>query len=362
MNDHHQGPEPVDRLEILTLVDNYVDVLLPESTFIKRPPLATDGRVPENTLLAEHGLSLLVKVHRDKASHMVLLDAGYNPWTINRNLEFLGMDLKEVEAVVLSHGHMDHTGGLQAVLDGLPENVPVMMHPDGFLRRFLILPDGKRLTLPLPFQRDSIRTNHVNLRESKDPVYLAKNMILVSGEIPRITPFEKGMPAAFIERDGQLVPDTFNDDQFLVVSLGERGLVVISGCAHAGIINSIQYARELTGQSRICAVVGGFHLTGSAMAPAIEPTIEEMKKISPEVIVPMHCTGHSAVSRFEKRAAGGVPVEHRWKQPDPVPFTRLTIAIQKEGPDDLQFSKRFIGILKARKVFRGVVLVIEIQG
>ena len=304
MSDHSHRPVPVDRVEILTLVDNYIDVLLPESTFITRPPLATDGRIPENTLLAEHGLSLLVKVHLGKESHTVLLDAGYNPWTVSRNLEYLEKDLKEVEAVVLSHGHMDHTGGLHSVLEGLRANVPVIMHPDGFLPRFMVLPDGKRLTLPLPFQRDSINTHNVNLKECKDPLYLAENMILVSGEVPRTTPFEKGMPAAFIERDGRIVPDTFNDDQFLVISLGDRGLVVISGCAHAGIINSIHYASELAGQSRICAVVGGFHLTGSAMEPTIEPTIEEMKRISPEVIVPMHCTGHNAISHFEKELPG----------------------------------------------------------
>ena len=304
MNDHSHGPVPVDRVEILTLVDNYVDVLLPESTFMKRPPLATDGRIPENTLLAEHGLSLLVKVHLANESHMVLLDAGYNPGTASRNLGYLGMDLKEVEAVVLSHGHMDHTGGLHSVLEGLRENVPVIMHPDGFLPRFMTLPDGNRLTLPRPFQRDSINAGNINLKESKNPLYLAENTVLVSGEVPRITPFEKGMPAAFIERDGQIVPDAFSDDQFLVVSLGDRGLVVISGCAHAGIVNSLHFARELTGQSRICAVVGGFHLTGPAMAAAIEPTIAEMKNFSPEVIVPMHCTGHKALSRFEEELPG----------------------------------------------------------
>ena len=295
---------PVDRVEILTVVDNYVDVLLPGSNLISRPPLAKDGRIPEDTLLAEHGLSLLVKVHLGNESHTVLLDAGYNPGTVSRNLGFLGLDLKEVEAVVLSHGHMDHTGGLQSVLEGLSENVPVIMHPDGFLPRFMSLPDGKRLTFPLPFQRDSVNTKNVNLKERKAPLYLAENMVLVSGEVPRITPFEKGMPAAFIERDGQIVPDTFKDDQFLVISLGDRGLAVISGCAHAGIINSLYFARELTGHSKICAVVGGFHLTGPAMEPAIEPTIEEMKKFSPEVIVPMHCTGHKAISRFEEKLPG----------------------------------------------------------
>ena len=304
MKENSHGLVPVDRVEILTLVDNYVDVLLPGSTFMKRPPLATDGRIPDATLLAEHGLSLLVKVYLGKESHMVLLDAGYNQRTVTRNLEFLGIDLKEVEAVVLSHGHMDHTGGLHSVLEGLRQSVPVIMHPDGFLPRFLTLPDGKRLTLPRPFQRDSVNTDSINLKESKDPLYLAENTLLVSGEVPRITPYEKGMPAAFIERNGQIVPDAFSDDQFIVVSLGDRGLVVISGCAHAGIINSLHFARELTGQSRICAVVGGFHLTGPAMAPAIEPTIAEMKKFSTEVIVPMHCTGHKALSRFEEELPG----------------------------------------------------------
>jgi 7,8-dihydropterin-6-yl-methyl-4-(beta-D-ribofuranosyl)aminobenzene 5'-phosphate synthase len=298
MPDRDRKLKPVDRVEILTVVDNYIDVLLPGSDRIIRPPLAKEGQIPEDNLLAEHGLALLITVHCGQDSHRVLLDTGYNPDTAIRNLKFLELDLKEVEAVVLSHGHMDHTGGVGSVLSGLSGAVPVMVHPDAFIPRFMALPNGERLRFPRSLQRDAIKQGKVQLKEGIAPVYLADHRILVSGQVPRITPFEKGMPAALIEREGEIVPDTFNDDQFLVMSLGERGLVVVSGCAHAGIINSLHYARELTGQSRIYAVVGGFHLTGPAMEPAIEPTLEEMKKISPEVIVPMHCTGSKAISRF----------------------------------------------------------------
>ena len=101
-----------------------------------------------------------------------------------------------------------------------------------------------------------------------------------------------------MESEGQLVLDHIDDDQSIVISLGERGIVVISGCAHSGIINSVLYAQELTGQSRVHSAIGGFHLSGPAMEPLVEPTLAEMKKLSPEVIVPMHCTGSEAIHRF----------------------------------------------------------------
>ena len=106
-----------------------------------------------------------------------------------------------------------------------------------------------------------------------------------------------------IRHDGELVQDTFSDDQSLVIDVKDKGLVVISGCAHSGIINSVSYARELTGQRDVCAVLGGFHLSGPAMSPAVAPTIAELKKMSPRLICPMHCTGFGTIARI----AGEMP-------------------------------------------------------
>jgi 7,8-dihydropterin-6-yl-methyl-4-(beta-D-ribofuranosyl)aminobenzene 5'-phosphate synthase len=279
-------------------VDNYSDVLLPENETIIRPPLAKNGLIPKNTVLAEHGLSLLVKVRVKEETHSIILDTGYTNVAVPYNLEYLGLTLDDVEAVVLSHGHMDHTGALKEILNLTGKETSVILHPDAFLPRSIQFPSDQLLTFPEFPSRDELKDWGADVVENKAPLLLAHDTILVTGEIPRITAFEKGLPGAQIKQNGAFQSDAFKDDQSLVINLSNKGLVVISGCAHAGIINSISYARELTGQQDVCAVIGGFHLSGAVMEPSIEPTIEEMKKLSLQVISPMHCTGFKAISRF----------------------------------------------------------------
>lgn len=130
------------------------------------------------------------------------------------------------------------------------------------------------------------------------PTLLAEDTIMVTGEVRRMTRFEKGMPNAIIERDGQAEPDPILDDQSVELNLRDLGLVVISGCAHAGIVNTVLQAKRLTGQSRVHAVLGGFHLTGADFEPIVEETVDEFKKLAPQILVPMHCTGLEAINRF----------------------------------------------------------------
>ena len=299
MQDVTQRLEAVDRVEILTIVDNYVDLLLPNAAGVTRPSLGTAGEIPRSTLAAEHGLSLLVTVHRNGVSHSVLLDTGYNSTTMLLNMERLHVDPKAIEAVILSHGHMDHTGGLNRLLESLGRSVTVVAHPDAFRKRFLLRPQVGRVNFPTTADRGELRKSNAELVEAIAPVYLAENMILVSGEVPRITGFEKGMPGAHMEEGGEVVPDAIRDDQALVVRLAGQGLVIISGCAHSGIINSILHANKLTGESRVAAVIGGFHLTGPDMQPVIDDTVRHLKQFSPGLIVPMHCTGWNAMRTLQ---------------------------------------------------------------
>ena len=286
-----------DGLEIITIVDNYSDVLLPGSKTIMRPPLAKSGKIPKNTLLAEHGLSLLVKVRIKEETHTIVLDTGYTNVAVPYNLKYLGLTMDEVEAIVLSHGHMDHIGALKEVLSLSGKGTELILHPDAFLSRVIEFPEN-RLEFPEFPSRKDLKEWGANVKENKDPLLLAQDSILITGEIPRITSFEKGIPGALIKQNGKFIPDGFKDDQSIVVNLGSRGLVIISGCAHSGIHNSVLYAMELTGQKKICAVIGGFHLSGSVMEPSIEPTVAEMKKFDLQIISPMHCTGFKAVTRF----------------------------------------------------------------
>ena len=290
--------QPVEKVEILILIDNYVDVLLPGNDYVQRPALAKEGRIGTETLVAEHGLCLLITVHVNNETHSVVLDAGYNSFSVRHNCRVLGLSLDQVEAVVVSHGHMDHTGGLEAVLEDVKKPLKVIVHPEAFSKRLVDFPGRGRVAFPSVLTREKLKLLEAEIVESTGPLSLADDAILVTGSIPRVTSFEKGMPGALKESGGEYVPDAIEDDQAIVMRLENNGLVVVSGCAHSGIINSVLRAKELTGESRVHAVVGGFHLTGPGMEPLVSTTLEEMKTLAPKVIVPMHCTGPEAVRRF----------------------------------------------------------------
>ena len=291
----------VDRVEILVLMDNYVDILLTNTDVVSRPPLARGNEIPTDTLLAEHGLSLYVTVHQGEETHSILFDTGYSKIGVPHNMANLGMNSEDIEAIVLSHGHMDHTGSLYTILDGMQKSVPLVLHPDAFLfPRYIAMDDGREILFPITIQKDALGDRGVDILERKTPTLLAEDMVMVTGEIERITGFEQGLPNALVDRGGSIEVDLILDDQSLVINLKEKGLVIISGCSHAGIINTALYAKKMTGIEKIHAILGGFHLSGPFFERIIDKTIEELKKMAPQVIVPMHCTGWNATHRFSE--------------------------------------------------------------
>ena len=291
----------VDRIEVLTLMDNYVDVLLGNTKVVRRAPHSGGGKIFSDTLVGEHGLSLLVTVSKGSRRHTVLLDTGYSAVGVPHNLEHLGLDLKEVEALVLSHGHMDHLGSLNVLLDKMPKPIPVLVHPYAFTSpRYVTRKDGGMDRFPKMLDRGEIEKRGGQIVETAKPTPICEDMVMVSGEVERTTSFEKGMPHARVEINGKLVKDPISDDQALFVHLKSKGLVVIGGCSHAGIVNTVLYGKKLTGLQRVHAVLGGFHLSGPFFEPIIGETIDALKAIDPEVMVPMHCTGWKAIRRFEE--------------------------------------------------------------
>ncbi|EFK06647.1 metallo-beta-lactamase domain protein [delta proteobacterium NaphS2] len=293
--------KPADEIEIVTLMDNYSDVLLQSSGPVTRPPLAPGGEIPTDTLLAEHGLSQLVRLKSQGTSHSILFDTGYSPVGVLHNLKILNIDLQEVEALILSHGHMDHTGSLYPILEHLHRNLPLVVHPEAFLSsRYIDAGEGKKLFFPRTLNRRKLESLGAEILESRAPVSLCDDSLLVTGQVERTTSFEKGFPNAFLSRDGKEKPDAILDDQSLVIHLKDKGLVIISGCAHAGIVNTVQYARKLTGVKTIHGIIGGFHLSGPAFEPIIDQTIDALGEMAPQVIVPMHCTGWKAIERFSR--------------------------------------------------------------
>ena len=284
-----------DKVEVTVLVDNYTDAFLQSTEVVKRPALQLN---PPKTLLAEHGFSCLLKVSSGSEEHVVLIDTGISATCFFHNVDVLGVDLSKVESVVLSHGHLDHFGALVEFLNVAKKGIPLVLHPDAFLERALNTPDSGRLTDFPVLDKAALKETGAVLREAKEASMLASGLVLVSGEVERVTDFEKGFPWSEAKIDGQWVVDPFHDDQGVVVKLKRKGLVVIGGCSHAGIINTVKHARKVARTDKVHAVLGGFHLTGPIFEPIIEPTINEMKKIGPDFVIPMHCTGWKAINQF----------------------------------------------------------------
>lgn len=289
----------VDRIEILTLMDNYADVLLGNTKVVRRASHSGGGEIFSDTLVGEHGLSLMVTVREGSSGHAILFDTGYSAVGVPHNMEHLGLDLNKIEAIVLSHGHMDHLGALYVLLEKMPKPMPVLVHPYAFASpRYVTRKDGGKDRFPLMMDRREIENRGGQIRETAGPTLICEDMILVSGEVERTTLFEKGMPHAVVEKNGKLEKDPILDDQALFILLKGKGLVVIGGCSHAGIVNTALYGKKITGAQTVHAVLGGFHLAGPLFEPIIGDTIDALKAMAPDVVVPMHCTGWNAIQRL----------------------------------------------------------------
>jgi 7,8-dihydropterin-6-yl-methyl-4-(beta-D-ribofuranosyl)aminobenzene 5'-phosphate synthase len=281
-------------VKISILTDNYTDRLMLEGPEEVRRLRAPRPLAP----LAEHGFSCLITVHGGADTHTVLMDTGVSSTCLFHNASLLQADLGAIEQIVLSHGDFDHVGGLIDILKRLNRKVPVAVHPDAFRERRMNIPMvGRPIGLPGIDEAALIKAGAV-FEKSRTPALFASDLLLTTGEVERTTAFEKGFPWAESNIDGTWTVDPFTDDQALVINVRNKGLVVISGCAHAGIINTVRHAQKITGTDRVHAVLGGFHLTGPFFEPVIPPTIAAMKEIAPKVIAPMHCTGWNAINRF----------------------------------------------------------------
>jgi 7,8-dihydropterin-6-yl-methyl-4-(beta-D-ribofuranosyl)aminobenzene 5'-phosphate synthase len=285
----------VDKVEILTILDNTIDMLLPDSTKVKRLPRSPDAMTRES-LIAEHGFAALVTVTCGNTSESLLFDAGLSKKGLIHNMDVLEVKPKELHTIVLSHGHADHTRGLMGMVERLGERkMPLLLHPDAFLQRKVIFPDGHEINLPPP-DRQVLSQDGIEFIEERGPSYLLGGLVLVTGQVHRTTDFETGFPIHYALRNDEWQKDPYiHDDQAVVVHVKDKGLIILTGCGHAGAINTIRQAQELTGVQKVHAVIGGFHLSGPLFEQIIAPTVAALKELNPEMIVPAHCTGWKAV-------------------------------------------------------------------
>lgn len=285
---------PADRVEISVLVDNYTDLFLLQNQGILKRPKMPKGITP----LAEHGLALLIEVTAGPAHHRFLMDAALTPLALLNNIDVFCNGQPGIEGIILSHGHLDHFGGLMGLVKTVPPGLKLILHPDAFWPRRLNIPGaGPQREMPTLNEKALVEAG-VEIHKKSEASTWFEDLVLVLGEVERVTDFETGFLWAEIKTDGLWSVDPFNDDQGIALLVKDKGLVVIGGCAHAGIINTVHYARKVSGVDKVLAVMGGFHLTGPIFEPLIEPTIEEMERINPEHIIPFHCTGWKAMNRF----------------------------------------------------------------
>jgi 7,8-dihydropterin-6-yl-methyl-4-(beta-D-ribofuranosyl)aminobenzene 5'-phosphate synthase len=293
--------EPVDAAEVTILVDNTSDILLPSTDSVRRAALALDWSDREQ-LIAEHGYALLLTIHKPAGTETILYDAGLGRRTAIHNMDILGVRVNELRTLVLSHGHADHHGGLEGLYERVGRRrMPLVLHPDAWRERRVVFPTGAEIRMPPPSRNDLDREGW-EVVEERGPSLLLENTVLVTGQVERLTDFEKGFPLQHVRTDTGWEPDTWIwDDQAVVCHVKNKGLVVLSSCSHAGVINVLRHAQRLTGIDRVHAFVGGLHLTGGLFESIIPRTIEELIRIGPDIIVPGHCTGWKATHELARR-------------------------------------------------------------
>jgi 7,8-dihydropterin-6-yl-methyl-4-(beta-D-ribofuranosyl)aminobenzene 5'-phosphate synthase len=283
------------KIEITSLMDNSVDFLSSPTREEVRGFWQWSRTGRREMPIAEHGFSMLIKVCDNEDKYSILFDTGVSPNGVVENARRMGIDLKEVAHVVLSHGHYDHFGGLKEAIKAInKQDLPIIVHENMLKRRGTSNAKGEiREYSSLP-KIDELSPAKLVFNEK--PLLIAEDYVCVTGEIPRKIDFEKGLMQNRIFVNGVWQPDhLILDDRALVLSVKGKGLVVISGCAHAGIINTVRYAQQITGIKKTYAVLGGFHLAGKEFEKRIAPTVEDFRQINPTIIGAGHCTGWRAL-------------------------------------------------------------------
>ena len=298
-----------DRIEVQVLVDNVTDTLSSAPPFVTRewPALIRKGmrRIAGAGLCcANHGLSLVVRAFTGQREHVVLFDAGPVDYAVEHNGSRLGIDFGAIEAVVLSHGHWDHAGGLlkayELMRTAAPQRrAPIYLHPGMFAERAMRTPDGGILPVAQVPTCEELTQAGAAPNVTDAPQLLLDDTFYVSGEIPRLTSYEVGLVNQVRRTaNGDWEPDPLiMDERFLAVSVKGKGVIVFTACSHAGVVNVLTHARDCLPDQKLYAVMGGFHLSGET-EHCIPETVRDIAGFGLSVIAPGHCTGWRALNKL----------------------------------------------------------------
>lgn len=298
--------EPVDRVTVTTVVDNSIDVLRPDEKVACRWSIGRARKISD--LRAEHGLAHHVEVARGRDTARIAFDFGLTTEAMTHNFRELGLDAAAIDALALSHGHLDHFGGLLGFLSAyrrrMRRDLRFYAHPNHYVARFMER-DGDRVALGRLDRGDVARWD-LDVVDVPEPLTLAEG-VLLSGEMRAPEPYEAIPPWLRMEQDGALVQDTFIGEQTLVAHVRERGLVVVTSCSHRGIVGICRHAARASGVPKIHAVIGGFHLSGLD-AERIDRVVEALRAFEVDYLVPQHCTGAEALVRVAQRMGDALVV------------------------------------------------------
>jgi 7,8-dihydropterin-6-yl-methyl-4-(beta-D-ribofuranosyl)aminobenzene 5'-phosphate synthase len=275
------------KVQITTVVDNYIDIFIPSTAVATYPVPGRDSQ-----LWAEQGLSLLIEVSDKGQTKRILYDFGRSEHVLLHNAELLGLDFRKLDYLVLSHGHIDHYGCLLRVLENTDDRCRLIVHPDAYGRKRFVRQTGGSYVGPWDIDVRVFEQFASRLEPRASPSDLGMG-VHVSGEIEKKTDFEPGMPNAFVEVNGELVHDEIPDDQSIFIELEGKGIVVLTGCCHAGVVNTLTCAQKMFPEQPVYALIGGLHLN-SAKDEQMRKTVEYLSRSQISYISALHCTGYYA--------------------------------------------------------------------
>jgi 7,8-dihydropterin-6-yl-methyl-4-(beta-D-ribofuranosyl)aminobenzene 5'-phosphate synthase len=291
------GVTEVNKLTIWVLTDNYYDTSRADVKNTKRY-----RSVSGKSIHAEHGVSFYVETLVNGKTSACMFDFGSDPVGIMNNMALLGIDVGKANAFSLSHGHWDHYTSAVSILrqnqPRIASGTPFYVGEEAFARRYSLRPGVTEPTDLGQLKKEDIEAFGLKVVEVQTPVEIVPGAYF-TGNIARVTAYEK-VPKNFqIKRDEKIEHDTFPGEQAVFFNVKGKGLVILSGCAHAGIVNTVKQAQKAAGTDKVHAIMGGFHLI-NAKPEVIQSTVADIKSMKPDHIVPAHCTGFEAVVAFSK--------------------------------------------------------------
>jgi 7,8-dihydropterin-6-yl-methyl-4-(beta-D-ribofuranosyl)aminobenzene 5'-phosphate synthase len=292
----------VDKVVITIITDNYYDALRPDAPVTKR--FRTQ---PGKWMHAEHGLSYFIETSSKGKTSGFMFDYGLDAPGVQKNMDVLGIDVGKAAGFGLSHGHFDHWGAFTEMLafnrSKIKKGLPLYLGEGAFERRYSLRPGtNDRLDIGQLNKADIEGLNLVQIVEVKKPTEVVPGGYF-TGTIEKVTDYEKTPPVLLVKAGDAVIPDTFPGEQAMAFNLKGKGLVVLSGCAHVGIVNTVKHVQKITGIEKVHAILGGFHLV-NAKPEVVQRTVADIKTINPEWVVPAHCTGFEATMVFARELRG----------------------------------------------------------